>query len=137
MKFMIIFLHLLVMSNIIMGRSVGVIRNATLRFNPSLYIMITRSRCNECLCDMFTGIGNQSIVSFNCLMLSASQVTCEMFNKKSYNTSSYLMETNQNSIFYFLELPPPIVTTNAKLATTAGKISELSTIKNRHFLLNY
>ena len=130
MKFIIMVLVLLTMNDTIIGRSVGVIRNSSLRLNPSSNITIYRSTCNECLCDMFTDTRNKSIVSLNCFILNTSRVACQLFNEGDYQTSSsYQIEINSNSIFYFLQLPsndPPILTTTSRPAATEGKISILA-----------
>lgn len=134
MKFIILILLLLIKNNTIMGKSVGVIRNSTLRLYPSFYMIIHRSNCNKCLCAMFTGIGNESIVSLNCFKMNTSQVACQLFNQEAYRrSSSYQMEINMNSIFYFLQLPSnnlSIDMTTSRSPTMEGKISDLLLILN-------
>ena len=141
MKFIIMIVVLLTTNNTIRARSVGIIRNSSLRLNHSSNSTIYRSSCNECLCDLFTDTESESIVSLNCLMLNTSRVTCQLFNEGDYQTSSsYQMQINSNIIFYFLQLPsnnPSIVTTTTKLATTEGKISELSVVEYRLPFQNY
>jgi hypothetical protein len=106
MKFLAMIIIYLVANNAVSAVSIGLIRNASLMMISSSNITLNRSTCDECLCAMLMSTGNSSIVSFNCYIKQITSVVCQLFTVTDYQISTfYQVDTNFNSIFYFLQLP--------------------------------
>ena len=116
---------LFTIDQMITGVSVGTMRNSLLKLDPSSNMTISRSKCNECICAMFfPSTGNASIISLNCLIIDTDQVTCQLFTESNYQiSSSYEIEVNLSSIFYFRQLPsisPSTRMTSERVTTIEG-----------------
>ena len=86
---------------------IGLIRNASLALTyRSVNVIINETKCDYCLCQILRTDGFSSIVSFNCYIIKVNEVSCELFTQSSYlASSSYRLDVNRNSTFYFVELP--------------------------------
>lgn len=85
---------------------IGIIRNASLFLMNISANFTNETTCENCVCKMLNSNGNLSIVSLNCLIKNVNLVTCELFTMINYQTTSfYKMQNDNNSTFYFLELP--------------------------------
>lgn len=93
--------------NVQTTKLLGIIRNASLFLSPTLNNTIDGTTCQNCLCKILAETEGSLFTSFNCRIESINQVTCELFKLNNFITSSfYEIQTDQNSTFYFLELPP-------------------------------
>jgi hypothetical protein len=125
MKLIALIFVYFVVNNIISAVPVGVIHNASLMMISSSSITINLSTCDQCVCAMLMSTGNSSIVSFNCYVQNTAVVICELFTMTNYQIFTfYQMETNINSTFYFLQLPPSM--TNANGRTSFSSLLRLS-----------
>lgn len=112
------------------GKIVGIIRNASL-LTSNNSITLQESSCEMCLCVMWNGMGNDSILSLNCLTNSNNTVTCVMFTESIYLSSSVFgMVNDVSSTFYFQQLPSVNNSTSTTLSSTSSnyflKILEFS-----------
>jgi hypothetical protein len=119
MKLFAMIIVYLAVNNPICAVRVGVIYNASLMMVSSSNITINGSTCNECVCAMLMSSGNSSIVSFNCYITNMTSVMCQLFTMINYQVSSiYQLQTDLNSIFYFLQLP---LNNQSQTTTTEGR----------------
>jgi hypothetical protein len=97
---------------------VGIIQNFSLIASSHVVVATT---CHECVCTMLT---NSSIFALNCVAINSS---CQLLS--NYSTSFvYSIQSNANSTFYFLQLPPiPNITTQAVASTTTSTLGSLFT----------
>ena len=117
----------------------GVIPNASLILMPSNMTM-DGSTCHDCKCVMFTPTNNGTILSFNCVKIDSSRVTCQFFTTVAYLTTySHQMVTNSSSIFFFRQLPPERslqtttkLTATSSSAVTSGTFDILSATSSLH-----
>jgi hypothetical protein len=82
---------------------VGFIQNASLIPSDTSSSFVYGS-CDACLCAMLNS--NQTIVSFNCYKNNG---TCRLFTDYLL-TVLYQLTDKSDSIFYFLQLPPTLIT---------------------------
>jgi hypothetical protein len=90
---------------------VGVIQNFSLIASSHVVIATT---CHECVCTMLT---NSSFFALNCFAINSS---CQLLSNYSISFV-YNIQSNANSTFYFLQLPPiPSITTQAVAPITTS-----------------
>ncbi len=98
---------------------VGVIQNFSLIASSQIMMATT---CHECVCTMLT---NSSIFALNCFAING---LCQLFS--NYSTSLvYSIESNANSTFYCLKLPPlSNITTQTMAYITASTQDTLGSL---------
>nr|ACD54700.1 NHL repeat containing protein [Adineta vaga] len=106
--FLVSIFKVFIVVTVIHGIEIGTILNVSLIINSTNEI-INKSSCHECLCILINSMGNNLVLSLNCIIENNNnnnKVICELFNSLSYDNSSYYqMKNNSNSIFYFRQLP--------------------------------
>ncbi|UJR18592.1 hypothetical protein I4U23_005499 [Adineta vaga] len=103
--FLVSIFNVFIVVTIIHAIEIGTIFNVSLIINSTNEI-INKSSCHECLCILINSMGNNLILSLNCIIENNNTVICELFNSLTYENSSYYqMKNNSNSIFYFRQLP--------------------------------
>lgn len=94
MYILLVLLYLCILTSISTNQ-VGVIQNFSLV--ASSYVVVATT-CHECVCMMQTHPSNFAL---NCFAINGS---CQLFSNYSVSFM-YRIESNENSTFYFLQLP--------------------------------
>ena len=121
MRFLIL-IYFFIVQGKVLSITLGVITNASIHASHG-NMTITRSTCDQCLCEMINGSSNVSILALNCLQYNSSQVKCQLFTTSDYDQMSWFtMLDSVGSSFYFSELPSISTTSEIHLPTKIWKL---------------
>ena len=106
----LVFLLILIVAvtNIYCATRIGYIYNATYASTNITAIVTYNNTCSECICYGFFSSVSPLYVGLNCYK---NNKTCALF--ANYSSSS-IVKSDVNSIFIFIQQPPPQNTTTGK-----------------------